>query len=154
VLPALEFEIVTVPILVPGFVGVKTTPTIQLPFAARLRFAAQLPGPALLRMEKSPLIPRLPTLTATVPVFETVIDWAILADCRLCGPKVSVIGEATSIPIVATPVPDKATDTGLAPPDREIVRVPFLVPVWVGVNVTLTEQLPPAERLMLEVQLP
>jgi hypothetical protein len=127
---ALSFT-VSVPVLAPVAVGVKVTSIVQLAPAATL-------APHVLVCAKSPLIPMLPIVSAVLAVLLRLIACAPLLVPTNWFPNDRGLGDRVTVD--ATPVPVKATVCGLPLALSFMVSVPLLVPVAVGVKVTLIVQ--------------
>ena len=83
----------------------------------------------------------LVTLSVAVPVLErvTLFDWLVLPTLSVA--KARLVAERLTAELVdPAPVPVKVTICGLPPALSVIVIAPLLVPVVVGVNVTLIVQ--------------
>jgi hypothetical protein len=94
----------------------------------------------LVDMAKSPLIVGVEMATGEVPALLTVTDSGRLVVPTATSENESVLVEIETL----VPVPLKVTDCGLLLALSVMVSVPGTVAVDVGVNVTLTAQLPPA----------
>jgi hypothetical protein len=81
---------------------------------------------------------RLEMLSGVLPRFARVTALGALLLSTSCAPKLSAVGER----LTAIPVPLRATLCGLFAALSVIVRLAVLVPLAVGVKVTLTAQLP------------
>lgn len=81
-------------------------------------------------------------LSNVVPVFLSVTDFAALVVFTMWLPKDNVV--ADKLTAAAVPVPDRATVCGLPVALSVTVIVPGWLPVAVGVNITVMEQLAPA----------
>jgi hypothetical protein len=77
-----------------------------------------------------------------VPVFLSVTNFAALVVFTMRVPKDKLV--ADKLTAAAVPVPDRATVCGLPVALSVTVIVPGWLPVAVGVNVTVMEQLAPA----------
>lgn len=124
---------VRMPLLTPEELGAKTTPTVQLSFAAN--DAVQV----LVEMEKSPVAVSLVRVVATSPVLAMLTYCAADLDPTVVVLKVSDDGVRTTV-AGARPVPESAAV--ICPP----VRLPKMVssavrgPVCEGLKVTETWQ--------------
>jgi hypothetical protein len=78
-----------------------------------------------------------------VPVFFTVIAWLALVLPTAVAGKVNVVGVAVTVTVAAAPVPVRPTDWGEFVAWSVIEIEPVRVPVVVGVNATVSVQLPP-----------
>ena len=130
-LPLALSETARVAVRVPVAVGVNVTTIVQLQLTAS-------DVPQLFVWAKSPLlvpvIAILEMVRLTLPVFESVTVWGV-ATPTVWALNVSEVGESAATG--AVPVPDSEI----------IVTAPVRDPVTVGLNVTLTEQFPPAATL-------
>jgi hypothetical protein len=137
----------TVAVRAPTAVGVKVTLMVQLALAATLE------PQVLLAMLKSPgLAPEVEMelmVRALVPVLVrvTVCGGLVVPTVWLANGR--VVGDRLTKPVV--PVPFSATFWGLVGSASLIQRVAERVPPSVGVNVTVTVQLPPAGTLEPQV---
>jgi hypothetical protein len=132
---------VSVPVAAPSPVGVKATPTLQLPLAA-------MPAPqVLLAMANGPLATMLLKLSAVLIRLVTVTERAapVLPTARF--PKLKLLGEKVT---GATPLPLSAAIC--FPALSVIVTLPVALPAVVGENVTEIEQEEP-EAIGAAVQL-
>src|SRR5208282_4328881 len=116
-----------------------------------VQFAPAARGPPQFWVSpKSPLSapPRVIPLmvSAAVPVLVTVTLWGTLAVFRPWAAKIRLGGESPTTG-AARPRPANGTACGLFVALSVRVRVPYRLPVVVGVNVTLTTQLAAAARL-------
>jgi hypothetical protein len=121
----------------PARVGVKVTLRVQLAPAVSLE-------PQLLVWAKSLLfVPAMVTpvtLSVVLPVFNSVTVCAALVVLSTWLPNERVVGDRLAT--APTPVPVSITVCGLIVALSVMVSAPDLVPGAVGVNVTLTEQVP------------
>ena len=92
----------------------------------------------------------LEMLSEMLPLLVSVTVLAALEWPTRTVPKLNDAGEAVAVVI---PLPVKLTVCGLFEAPSVNVRVPFIVPPTVGVNVTPTVQLAPAPRLEPQVLL-
>lgn len=137
--PLTELVIVSVPARRPDVVGVKDTKSEQASVGCTVVLAQLSEVTA-----KSPEGVSVVMVTGTLPAFVSVISWAFwLVVPTGCGPKTIPETEGSSSLKTLTPVPVMLTMTEVLRPALESVTVPVSVPVVVGVNITLTEQLPP-----------
>ena len=134
-LPAALSLIVTVPVRVPVTVGVNLTLILHLAFTAS-------DEGHVVASEKSPLMAMLLIFSDAVPPLVSVTVCAALVVPPLRKTKVKLLGE--SFAMGATPVPVRLTVCGLPVASSVTVIVPGLLPVAVGVNVTLMEHFAPA----------
>lgn len=121
--------ITTVPVRVPVVVGVKETLMVQFP-----PIPSAIPA-QLFVSAKSPLIVTVEIFSVAVPEFVRVMDWAVLVVPTVCDEKVSDVGfrVAAGAP---TAVPVNVIVCGEVVVLSVRMRLPDLVPVAVGVNVT------------------
>src|SRR4051794_7234016 len=130
---AAESVTVRLPERAPAALGVNTTDTVQLPFAARLFphvFAATAKSPpAVVEM---PLIVRAAELG-----FDMVTTCAALGTFTFCEPKLSACVMTGSGRI---PVPLKVVVCGVLDPESAKFSVAERAPATVGVNVRDTTQ--------------
>jgi hypothetical protein len=82
-------------------------------------------------------------------VFVRVAAWEPLVVPTICLANVSEVG--VRVTGAAEPLPVRLTVCGLFEAPSVIVRVPFLVPVAVGVNVMLMVQLEDGAKLVPQV---
>lgn len=129
------------PVLVPVCVGVKITPKVQLPLAATC-----VPLQVSLVTLKSPEGTTLVTLSATLLGLVNVTVFAALGTSKGWSPKLRAAGEKVGLAMM--PVPERLTVCGLLAAASTIVRAPVRVPVWLGVNTTLTTQFALGARLV------
>ena len=134
-LPAALSVIVKAPVLVPVAVGAKVTGRVQLAPAATV-------VPHASASAKSPLVATPEIVSTAVPLLVRVMFCAGLVVITFCPEKVKLADE--SVTRGAVPVPDNAMLCGLPAALSVIVTAPVLVPVTVGLNVTLMAQLTPA----------
>jgi hypothetical protein len=125
--------------------GIKVTLTEQV-----LLGATVAPVHMSSLVEKSlafvPAMAALEIIKLAVPVLVTVTVWAALVVLKVWSGKSMTLGErfTAGVPTVeVTPVPVRPTVCGLPAALSVIVIKPVLVPVAVGVNVTLIMQLLP-----------
>lgn len=136
---ALLFK-VNVPVLFPRAVGVKTMYTEQLAPAARV-------PPQLLLWLKSPVSVKPLMDSGPTPVLVNVCVCEVLDVFTSCEAKVSEEGE--NAPFGEIPTPERLTVCGLPPKaSSAMVTIPVRLPVAVGLNVTLIEQLAPPARVV------
>ena len=138
---------VNVAVRVPGAAGVKVMLTVQLPEPARLapqvfpeiakspEFAPEMATLLILMAEVAPLL-------RTTDCGEAVTPTVVAAKVKLAG---------VTVAFVPFPVPDKSTACGLFPAESVNRRVAVRAPPAVGVNVTLTVQLPEPARAVPQV---
>jgi hypothetical protein len=127
---------VSVPVLVPLTVGEKVTPMVQLLFAATLVpqvFELTVNGAA---------VETLVTVRAELPPFLSVTVCAALVVPTVMSANVRLAGVAEAL----EPVPLKVTTCGLPVAESDMDRVPVMVPVAVGVKITLIVQALLADR--------
>ena len=122
---------------VPVAVGVNVTPTVHVPPAPSVD---PTPPQVLLAIPKSPAV--------EMPLKVSVVVW-LLVSVTVCGaevwprdtlPNAMLVGETVT---AATPLPASLLVCGLLEALSVTDNVPLLVPVEVGVNVTLIVQLAP-----------
>lgn len=135
------------PVAAPLAVGLNVTPTEQLA-------PAPMPVPhVLLAIAKTPVIPMLVKLRDTLWWLVTVTVVAAVVVPVVTVPKLRVLAERVTGELVVPPVPLRLTVCGLLVALSVKVNVPVVAPVAVGVNVTPTEQVPPAATLAPHVLL-
>ena len=134
---------VTVPALEPPALGLKVTLTLHEAPAATLE-------PQVLVWEKSPLIAMLVMMSVALPVFVSVKLCGLLLVPTACEANAKDAGETLAAgPPEPVPVRLTVCVAGLAL--SVMVRVPVLVPLAVGPNVTLMLQEVPAATLEPQV---
>lgn len=140
---------VSVALRAPGAEGVKLTDTLQLAPAARLLPDVQLLLPTA---KSAPAIEVVPSTNAAFPVLVNVTLCAAAVAPTVVEPNDNWAGEtlAAGDP-TAAPVPDNVTVLVDGVALCAMVSEPLRAPAAVGVNVTLTEQLPPAATLLPDV---
>lgn len=127
--------------------GVKVTLKVQVPPAAR-----ELVHVLLARVKSALLVPattRLEILRVALPLFVRVTDCAAVEAPSDSVPKVRVVGERPTAG--AVPVPVRVTCWGLVEALSLKVMLAVRMPAALGVNVTLTVQLPPAASELPQV---
>ena len=143
--PPVLSVMVRVPVRVPVAEGLKVTPMVQFPAAARLE-------PQVLVWEKSlePALTAMPAMARdAVPVLLRVTGWEALEVPNSWLPKVRLEGTTEAAGAVAVPLKVTVCVAGLALSVR--VSVPVTVPALAAVNVTLMVQVPPALMLVPQV---
>jgi hypothetical protein len=140
-------EIVNTAVLAPVVVGVKVTLIVQFAPAARVApqvaVCAKLPG-------FSPVSTILLMVNGAVPALIRVTVLAALVVFTNWPANVSEVGDTPAIG--AMPVPLSVTvNVGFAGSLLEIVSPAVLVPMAVGLKVTLIVQFEPAARLAMQV---
>jgi hypothetical protein len=133
-LPAALSEMLNVPVLVPPAVGLKVTEMEQLAPALTL-------APQVLVWEKSPLAVMPEMVNEELPAFVNVTDCAVLLLPDAWAANVREEGDKVTAGPEGVPVPLKLTFCGLPLALSVSVRLPELLPVVVGVNVTSITQL-------------
>jgi hypothetical protein len=127
------------PVRIPVVLGVNTTPTVQVPPAATC-----VPLQLSLVVVKSPDGVTLVTLSDTLFGLVKVTVFGVLATLTAWLPKFTAGGEKVGFTRIPWPV--RLTICGLLKAASVIVRSPVRVPVWLGVNTTLTTQCPLGAR--------
>jgi hypothetical protein len=138
-LPSALSVMVTAPVLAPPALGSKVTLRVQLALGATL-------DPQLLAWEESPLALMLSMLRVALPVLLRVTISALLVVPTVWAGNVKEAGESFTV-VELPPVPVRLTVwvSGLAL--SKMVTAPVLVPVAVGVKVTVMMQEAPAATL-------
>lgn len=133
------------PVKAPPASGVKLTLIVQEPLAGTVL-------PQLFVCAKFPLVAMLATVSARLPVLESVTACEPVVEFTGRAAKVSVVGERPASG--AVPVPVRLTVCVLLAMPLLLsvtVIVPVRVPAAVGVNVMLIVQLPPAATELPQV---
>lgn len=137
-LPVASSAMFSVALSFPSVVGVKVTLMVQLfPAAIVSQLLLSAKSPLL-----EPVIVMLLTVTGPEPVFVTVTVCGGLVVSGRTVPNERDVGE--TVTLGAVPVPDRLTFCGLPPALSVIASVELLLPVAVGVKVTLMVHLAPA----------
>ncbi len=119
----------------------KITPKVQVPLAGTC-----VPLQVSLVTVKSPEGTTLVTLSATLLGLVKVSVFGALAISTGCCRKAKPVGE--KVGFTRMPLPERLTFCGLLEAASMNVSVPVRVPVWLGVNVTLTTQFALGARLV------
>ncbi len=138
-LPEALSETVTAALRMPFAVAVNVTLTEQLAPGATLAPQVLVCAKSLLLV---PVVAMLVMVSAASPAFERVKDLGALEVLTCWFPNERLVGERLTAG--AVPVPVRLTICGLPLASSVTVIAPLLVPVAVGVKVTLIAQFPPA----------
>src|SRR5208283_1124140 len=137
-LPLALSLMLSVPVMVPEDWGAKNTLMVQDELA--LRLAPQLFVGGKLALP----VPMLVMVTGTVPVLVSVTGCELLSLPCAWLAKVRLGGETETAGTAAVPVKVTVCEPALS----TMLRLPLVVPLAVGVNVTVIVQAPPAPMLV------
>ena len=140
---------VSVAVRVPDAAGVNVTLTVQFPDPAKVVpqvFAEIAKSPALV-----PEMAMLVMLIDAVPPFVNVTVWGELVAPTGVFANERLVGITDAFAVLLVPVPVNATVCGLFVAESVKVSVAVRVPAAVGVNVTLTVQLPEPAKVVPQV---
>ncbi len=129
-----------VPAKVPFEVGLKTMLLLQLAPAASV---VPHPKAEIAKGDEAPA--PFTVMAELVPLVRTRVCGELVVPTA-CEPKFRLAGESVTPVVELAPVPVREVDC--VPAESVTARLPVRVPLAVGVNVTETEQLAPAARLV------
>ena len=92
----------------------------------------------------------MPEIPTTTPLVLVTVTEALWVSFNTCCPKATEVGDTVNPSEVPVGVPIPSSATVCVPVERLKVSEPAWVPVAVGVNVTLTVQVFPAAREVLQ----
>jgi hypothetical protein len=130
----------------PAIVGANVTVIVQVAAGAIL-----LPMQVFVLLKSAPLVPATVTaltVNAAFPLLVIVIAWPALVVPIFWLANVRLTGESMTPGASAIPRPLSATDCGESAALSVIERLAERFPAAVGVNVTVTMQVPPAAMLL------